>query len=179
MYTREDRCDLSDRPLSRARSGRETDDPRSPPRGRESRAHTAHARSPTMPTKRVQRKAGKKGKGATEPESHPCFHCQSEGAKMCCSQCHLAWYCGKPFQKKHWKQHKKVCVAAVAAEARRAVLARKATEARGGGDVDKETCVICVGPVVAPVDLPCGHAHCAGCLAELRVKKAAQASFVF
>ena len=61
------------------------------------------------------KKKGKKGKGAAAPEdTHRCFHCDSEGARMCCSQCHLAWYCGKPCQKKHWKQHKKACVAAVA-----------------------------------------------------------------
>eukprot|EP00618_Florenciella_parvula_P016536 CAMPEP_0119530834 /NCGR_PEP_ID=MMETSP1344-20130328/44637_1 /TAXON_ID=236787 /ORGANISM="Florenciella parvula, Strain CCMP2471" /LENGTH=76 /DNA_ID=CAMNT_0007570927 /DNA_START=111 /DNA_END=337 /DNA_ORIENTATION=- len=53
------------------------------------------------------------GKAAAPEETHRCFHCQSEGAKMCCSQCHRAWYCERPCQKKHWKQHKKACVAAV------------------------------------------------------------------
>ena len=122
-------------------------------------------------------KKGKKGKGAAAPpeDTHRCFHCQSDGAKMCCSQCHLAWYCERPCQKKHWKQHKKACTAAVAAEARRATLRRAATEARGGGGIDTETCVICVGPVVAPVELPCGHAYCGACLGELRTKKVAQA----
>ena len=117
----------------------------------------------------------KKGKKATAPEeTHRCFHCQSDGARMCCSQCHRAWYCGRPCQKKHWKQHKKACVAAVAAEARRAKLRRKATAARGGDGIDKETCVICVGPVVAPVELPCGHAYCGGCLNEQRRKGVTQ-----
>ena len=117
-----------------------------------------------------------KGKKAASPvETHRCFHCQSDGARMCCSQCHRAWYCGRPCQKKHWKQHKKACVAAVAVEARRAKLRRKATAARGGDGIDQETCVICVGPVVAPVELPCGHAYCGTCLAELRAKKVAQA----
>ena len=121
-----------------------------------------------------QKKGGggkKKGKKANAPpEPHRCFHCQSEGAKMMrCTQCKRAWYCGRPCQKKHWKQHKRACTAAVAGEARRATLRRKATEARGGGGgVDNETCVICVGPVVAPVELPCGHAYCGACLAELR-----------
>jgi len=59
----------------------------------------------------------KKGKGAAE-ETHRCFHCQTESTKMmCCSQCHRAWYCGRPCQKKHWKLHKRACVAAVAGEA--------------------------------------------------------------
>ena len=64
-----------------------------------------------------------KGIGAAEPKTHRCFHGDSEGAKMCCSQCHRAWYCARPCQKKHWKLDKKACVpavAAVAAEARQA-----------------------------------------------------------
>jgi len=134
---------------------------------------------PKKGTKGTSKKGakGKKGKGAAESEeTHRCFHCQTESTKMmCCSQCHRAWYCGKPCQKKHWKLHKRACTAAVAAEARRATRRRKATEARGGGGIDKETCVICVGPVVAPVELPCGHAYCGACLAELRTKKVAQA----
>ena len=70
----------------------------------------------------------------------------------------------------------RTCTSAVT-EARRATLRREATAARatGGGGVDNETCVICAGPVVAPVELPCGHAYCGACLAELRVKKVAQA----
>ena len=107
---------------------------------------------------------GKKkgGKKAAETETHPCFHCQSDGAKMCCSQCHRAWYCHRACQKKHWKLHKRVCTATVAAESRRATLRREATAAvaLGGGGVDKGTCVDRVGPVVAPVELPCGHAYC-------------------
>ena len=124
-----------------------------------------------------KKKKGKgKGKGGAEPETHRCFHCQSEGTKMMrCSQCHFAWYCGQPCQKKHWKQHKRACVGAVAAQARHATQKRRVTAARGGGNIDKETCVICVGPVVAPVELPCGHAYCGACLAELRTKQVAQA----
>ena len=129
----------------------------------------------TVPKTKTKGKEKKGKKTATPEETHRCFHCQSDGARMCCSQCHRAWYCGRPCQKKHWKQHKKACVAAVAAEAGRAKLRRKATAARGGDGIDKETCVICVGPVVAPVELPCGHAYCGACLGELRAKKVAQA----
>ena len=107
---------------------------------------------------------GKKGNGAEE--SHPCFHCQSEGAKMCCSQCHRAWYCGQPCQKKHWKLHKKSCIAAVAAEARQATRSRV-----GRKTINTDTCVICIGPVVDSVGLPCGHAYCKGCISELRKHK--------
>ena len=68
----------------------------------------------------TKKQGGKKGKGKKKANAPPedtyrCFHCQSDGARMCCSQCHRAWYCGKPCQKKHWKQHKRACVAAVAA----------------------------------------------------------------
>ncbi len=143
-------------------------------------ANSTSSSTPTKTTKKgTKGKTGKKGKGkdaaAPPEETHRCFHCQTDGAKMmCCSQCHRAWYCGRPCQKKHWKQHKKACGAAVAAEARRATLRRAATEARGGNGIDKETCVICVGPVVAPVELPCGHAYCGACLAELRAREVAQ-----
>ena len=34
--------------------------------------------------------------------------------------------------------------------------------------------MICLGPVVAPVELPCGHSYCAACLADLRSKDVAQ-----
>ena len=124
---------------------------------------------------RPEKKGHTKKKGAAQTETHPCFHCQSEGAKMCCSQCHRTWYCHRACQKRHWNLHKRACVAAVAAEARRATLRRKATAARGDGGIDKAMCVICVGAVVAPVELPCGHAYCGGCLSELRTKKVAQA----
>ena len=124
----------------------------------------------------AKKTAGKKGKGAAPEGTHRCFHCQSESTEMmCCSQCHRAWYCGRPCQKKHWKLHKKACVAAVAAEARQATLSREATEARGGGGgAANETCVICIGPVRSPVELPCGHAYCGACLAELRAKGVAR-----
>jgi len=130
---------------------------------------------PTTTASKVKTKMGKKQRkkgAATESLGHRCFHCWSEGAKMCCSQCHLAWYCGKPCQKRQWRQHKRACEAAVAAEARRATRVRKATAARKGGEIDKGTCVICVAPVELPVELPCGHAYCATCLAERKHKVA-------
>ena len=72
----------------------------------------------------------------------------------------------------------------MAAGAQRAKRAREATAAArasgGGGDVGgtgggQGTCVICSGPVVAPVELPCGHAYCGACLTELRSKGVGQA----
>ena len=77
----------------------------------------AASSSSSKPTKTTESKTAKKGKGkgaAPPADTHRCFHCQSESAKMmCCSQCHLAWYCARPCQKKHWKLHKKACGAAV------------------------------------------------------------------
>ena len=65
----------------------------------------------------------------------------------------------------------------MAAEAKRATRAREATAAAraAGGQPANEACVICIGPVVAPVELPCGHAYCGSCLAELRSKGVGQA----
>ena len=64
----------------------------------------------------------------------------------------------------HWKRgHKRACTATVAAEARRMTAVRKAREAREGGGVLNEECVICMGAVVEPVELPCGHLMCTDC----------------
>ena len=113
---------------------------------------------------------GKKKKGG---DTHVCFHCGKSGAKLrSCAQCRRAWYCGRDCQVADWKRHKQACRAAVAAEARRATRAREATAAAraAGGRPPNEECVVCIGPVVAPVELPCGHAYCGACLAELRAK---------
>ena len=76
-------------------------------------AANASSSSNSKPTKQAKGKTGKKGKKEAAPEdTRRCFHCQSESTKMmCCSQCHRAWCCGKPCQKKHLKQHKRACTA--------------------------------------------------------------------
>ena len=62
----------------------------------------------------------------------------------------------RPLLREDWARHKRACQTAVAAQARQATSTRERTRARkGGGEFDKETCVICIGPVVAPVELPC------------------------
>ena len=124
-----------------------------------------------------------KGKGKTKGTKGvalalACFHCGKSGAKLrSCGQCHRAFYCDRECQRKDWPRHKPACVAAVAAEATRATRAREATAAAraAGGRAANETCVVCIGPVVAPVELPCGHAYCGACLAELRSKGVGQA----
>ena len=49
-------------------------------------------------------------------------------------------------------------------------MAKRVREARNDNKIDNGTCVICIGPVVESVELPCGHAYCRECLAELREK---------
>ena len=114
-----------------------------------------------------------KGKGQGGGAAH-CYHCGKDSPKTKCGRCFHAKYCGATCQNDDWRQHKKACRATVTAGARRALRVRKVKEAGGGGGFDNGTCVICLGPVVAPVKLPCGHAYCGACLDELRVKGVAQ-----
>ena len=119
-------------------------------------------------------KATKDARGKTKADgSHRCSRCGKPGAKSSCTKCHRANYCGLSCMRSDLERHKLGCCAAVAAAARRATRARKATAARGD-TIDKKTCVICIGPTVAPVELPCGHTYCGRCLAELRAKGVTQ-----
>ena len=83
-------------------------------------------------------------------------------------------------QRKDWKRHKPACRAAVAAaekrETRRAAWKAAAVAARRqGGRGGEVVCAICIGPVVAPVELPCRHTYCGACLSELRAREITQA----
>ena len=87
-----------------------------------------------------------------------CFLCGKEGRSpplQKCSQCEVAYYCGKTCQQAHWKTHKPVCIAAVAAKAEDATRQRLARAVREKGKdkvergEDDALCVICLGP---PVD---------------------------
>ena len=79
----------------------------------------------------------------------------------------------------------KVCIARVVRAASHAEQSRHASGSGSGwglgsssAGMEGECCVICMGPVVAPVLLPCGHYYCSGCLIELREKGVNQAWWV-
>ena len=77
-----------------------------------------------------------------------CFQCGKHGHKLPkCTQCSQAYYCNADCQRKHWKTHKPVCRAAVAALAQRATRERLARAVRDKGkdkvehSADDEVCV--------------------------------------
>merc|ERR1712139_113193 len=65
-----------------------------------------------------------------------CFHCGKHGHNLPkCRQCSQAFYCNVECQRAHWKKHKPVCIATVAAMARDATRQRAARAVRKGGQV--------------------------------------------
>ena len=92
-----------------------------------------------------------------------CFHCGKHGHNLPkCRQCSQAYYCDTDCQRKHWKKHKRVCRAAVAALARRAHRERLARAVREKGKdkvkgaEEDELCVICLSKPVDPVEVSWG-----------------------
>ena len=68
-----------------------------------------------------------------------CFQCGKRGHKLPkCTQCSQAYYCNADCQRKHWKTHKPVCRAAVAAMARLATRERLARAVREKGKDEVE-----------------------------------------
>ena len=89
-----------------------------------------------------------------------CFQCGKRGHKLPkCTQCSQAYYCNADCQRKHWKKHKTVCRAAVAALARRAMRERLARAVREKGkdtvehSADDDLCVICQDTPVDAVEV--------------------------
>ena len=131
------------------------------------------ARSDGKTTNSTKKKNAKKKKklGSTKTQGDKpvlwvdlfrCFLCGEEGRSpplQKCSQCEVAYYCGKTCQQAHWKTHKPVCIAAVAAKAEDATRQRLARAVREkgkdkveGGE-DDALCVICLCPPVDPVEV--------------------------
>ena len=89
-----------------------------------------------------------------------CFHCGKRGHDLPrCRQCSQAYYCDSACQRKHWKQHRPVCQAAVAALARHATRERLARAVREKdrnsveGAEEDDLCVICQASPVDPVEV--------------------------
>ena len=92
-----------------------------------------------------------------------CFHCGMRGHDLPkCQQCSQAYYCDRDCQRKHWRKHKPVCWAAVAALARHATRERLARAVREKdrntveGAEDDDLCVICQTTPVDPVQVSVG-----------------------
>ena len=89
-----------------------------------------------------------------------CFHCGKHGHNLSkCGQCSQAYYCNADCQRKHWKKHKPVCRAAVAALAHHAHRLRVARAVREKDNVEEgvkeedKLCVICQDRPTAPVQV--------------------------
>ena len=89
-----------------------------------------------------------------------CFHCGKHGHNLPkCRQCSQAYYCNADCQRKHWKKHKPVCRATVAALANHAHRQRVARAVREKDNVEEDTkeedklCVICQDRPVHPVQV--------------------------
>ena len=89
-----------------------------------------------------------------------CFQCGKHGHNLPkCRQCSQAYYCNADCQRKHWKKHKPVCRAAVAALAHQAHRIRVARAVREKENVEASVkeedklCVICQDRPTAPVQV--------------------------
>ena len=110
-------------------------------------------------------------RGGTKPKKHinenktlwvtvfKCFQCGKRGHKLPkCTQCSQAYYCNADCQRQHWKKHKPVCRAAVAALARRATICALSARKEKGKDkvehsADDDLCVICQDTTVDAVEV--------------------------
>ena len=136
--------------------------PSPPPR------HSFQAAGDSKPTKK-NKELGKTKQQGSKPvlwvDLFRCFNCQTEGRSpplRKCTQCETAYYCSRACQRAHWKIHKPICIAAVAAKAQDATRQRLARAVREEGTdkvesaEDDALCVICFGPPVDPVEVSVG-----------------------
>ena len=123
----------------------------------------ADAQPNSSATNRKVKQDEKKTKTGKKPDwvtIFRCFHCGKYSHNLPrCRQCAQAYYCDSDCQRKHWRKHKPVCRAAVAALARRAHRERlaRAVREKGADNVEgaaEDTrCVICQEPPVDPVEV--------------------------
>ena len=115
---------------------------------------------PPQPHHYYHHQKNKTGKKTLWVDVHKCFECGKHGHNLPkCRQCSQAYYCDSDCQRKHWRKHKPVCQAAVAALARRATRERlaRAVREKGGKQVkgaeEDGLCVICLAKPVDPVEV--------------------------
>ena len=137
----------SDDTSNSSSSSNRTDDPATP---RDGADHN-------MASKSGKKKTGKKTMWV---DVQKCFNCGKHGHNLPkCTQCSQAFYCDRDCQREHWRKHKPVCRAAVAALARHATRERlaRAVRAKGKdkveGAADDKLCVICQARPVDPVEV--------------------------
>ena len=89
-----------------------------------------------------------------------CYECGQHGHNLPkCAQCGQAYYCNADCQREHWRKHRPVCRATVAALARRAHRERlaRAVREKGRDNVEgaeeDDLCVICLAAPVDPVEV--------------------------
>ena len=91
-----------------------------------------------------------------------CAACGVETGKLLtCARCRSVWYCSADCQRAHWKKvHKRECGKATASA--------KPPSAQDGDLEDGSECAICMETRVEPVQLPCLHSFCGGCVESLK-----------
>ena len=123
------------------------------------RPHTHHdGAKPNTVKSDAKKKSG--GKKTMWVEVQKCFNCGKHGHNLPkCTQCSQAFDCDRDCQREHWRKHKPVCRAAVAALARHAHRERLARAVREKGKdkvegaEEDELCVICQARPVDPVEV--------------------------
>ena len=91
-----------------------------------------------------------------------CAACGAESGTLSrCGRCRSVWYCSADCQRAHWKKtHKRECGK---------TAARSEPPSATSGDLeDGSECAICMETRVEPVQLPCLHSFCGGCVQSLK-----------
>ena len=141
----------SNRPTSSSSGSTPATQPRQRPDGGAAEVHTV---------KDGEKKKKEPGTKTMWVTVFKCFHCGKHGHNLPkCRQCSQAYYCNADCQRKHWKKHKPVCRATVAALANHAHRQRVARAVREKDNVEEDTkeedklCVICQDRPVHPVQV--------------------------